>query len=92
MSDHPAKFPLGRLVATPNALASVPNHEILLALTRHIRGDWGELDAEDVQANEHALIQGTRLLSAYTSTQNVRFWIITEHDRSVTTVLLPMDY
>jgi len=87
-----AKFPFGQIVATPNAVAHVPQSEILTALSRHLRGDWGTLDAEDMQANDQALAQGGRLLSAYLSTPGVKFWIITEADRSVTTVLLPEDY
>jgi hypothetical protein len=86
------KFPLGRIVATPNALDNVPNDEILFALGRHSQGDWGALDAEDKQANDRALLEGTRLLSAYNTKSDVRFWIITEHDRSITTILLPEDY
>ena len=86
------KFPLGRIVATPNALAHIPNDEILSALSRHVRGDWGEPDAEDLQANERALRSGGRLFSSYLSSQNVKFWIITECDRAVTTVLLLEDY
>lgn len=92
-ADGPAvRFPLGQLVATPNALASIPNDEILTALSRHVCGDWGALEREDWQANERALTGGERLLSAYLSTAGVKFWIITEADRSVTTVLLPEDY
>jgi hypothetical protein len=87
-----AKFPIGQIVATPNALASIANDEILLALSRHVQGDWGTLDKEDWNANEQALQHGGRLLSAYHSSQNVKFWIITEADRTVTTVLLPEDY
>jgi hypothetical protein len=90
--NAPAKFLLGRIVATPNLLASVPNLEILSALERHVRGDWGTLDAEDRDANENALKHGGRLFSAYHSTQGVKFWIITEWNRAVTTVLLPEDY
>ena len=86
------KFSLGQLVATPNAINHIPNDEILPALTRHVRGDWGTLDKEDWDANEQALVRGGRLFSAYFSTHNVKFWIITECDRSVTTVLLPEDY
>jgi hypothetical protein len=55
-----AKFILGRIVATPNALNQIPNNEILNALSRHVRGDWGELDPEDREANEHAVRQGER--------------------------------
>jgi hypothetical protein len=87
-----AKFPVGQIVATPNALTNILNEEILRALSRHVQGDWGTLDAHDWNANEQALHHGGRLLSAYHSSQNVRFWIITEADRTVTTVLLPEDY
>jgi hypothetical protein len=86
------KFPLGRIVATPNALNHIPNDEILRAVSRHVQGDWGTLDAEDWNANERALKEGGRLFSQYHSIQDVKFWIITEADRSVTTVLLPEDY
>jgi hypothetical protein len=86
------KFMFGRTVATPNALNQIPNDEILSALDRHVRGDWGTLDPEDRRANDRALAEGNRLLSAYDSKQGIRFWIITEWDRSVTTILLPEDY
>ena len=87
-----ARFPLGNLVATPGALENIPNSEIQTALNRHMVGDWGELDPHDVRVNENALAHGGRLLSAYASTQGVRFYIITEADRSATTVLLPEEY
>ena len=87
-----AKFSLGALVATPNALAHVPYDEILVALSRHVRGDWGTMDPEDLETNEQALKRGGRLFSSYQSIGNVKFWIITEADRSATTVLLPEDY
>ena len=86
------KFDLGHLVATPNALGVLSPDEIMVALGRHVRGDWGELDPEDRNANERALQHGGRLFSAYLSTNEVKFWIITECDRSATTVLLPEDY
>jgi hypothetical protein len=76
-SEQKATFSLGRLVATPNALTAIPNEEILATLSRHMRGDWGTLDAEDWNANEHALLHGGRLFSSYRSTQNVKFYIIT---------------
>ena len=88
---HP-KFAFGQIVSTPNALDQIPSDEILHALSRHIRGDWGTLDPEDWNANERSLKTGGRLFSAYVSTRNVKFWIITEWDHSVTTVLLPEDY
>ena len=86
------RFMLGQIVATPNAFNQIPNDEILNALSRHVRGDWGTLDAEDWKTNDRALKEGGRLLSVCNSTRNVKFWIITEWDRSVTTVLLPEDY
>lgn len=86
------KFPFGQIVSTPNVLNQIPSDEILIALSRHIQGDWGTLDPEDRNANERALQHGGRLFSAYHSIQKVKFWIITEADRSVTTVLLPEDY
>lgn len=87
-----ARFTLGRTVATPGALAVLTHEEVLIALKRHVTGDWGELDPEDQAENELSLREGFRLLSAYRSAGGVRFWIITEADRSVTTVLLPEEY
>ena len=86
------KFELGATVITPNALNALHPHDVPLAIARHVSGDWGELDDEDKAANEGALKHGHRLLSAYHDRNNVKFWIITEADRSVTTVLLPDDY
>jgi len=86
------KFSLGQLVATPNALHQISYDEILTALSRHVRGDWGTLDAADLNSNERALQSGGRLFSAYQSVRKIKFWIITECDRSATTVLLPEDY
>ena len=86
------KFSLGSLVATAGVLEAVPQGEIMHALSRHIRGDWGEVDEEDREANEHGLIHALRLLSVYHSKSGTKFWIITEHDRSSTTVLLPSEY
>ncbi|MCC6233321.1 MAG: hypothetical protein IT580_11800 [Verrucomicrobiales bacterium] len=85
-------FPLGQTVITPNAAASVEHADVLAALRRHASGDWGELGEEDRAANDRALVEGTRLLSAFSSSSGTRFWIITEADRSVTTILLPEDY
>lgn len=96
MSGHPprarARFPLGQTVITANAHAVLPPESVLKALARHARADWGELDAEDKAANERALLEGSRLLSAYVTAGGERFYVITEADRSVTTVLLPEDY
>jgi len=87
-----AKFPLGQTVITPNALAGLTQADVLTALGRHAAGDWGDVNAEDWEENDRALQQGDRLLSAHQSAAGVKFWVITEWDRSVTTVLLPEDY
>lgn len=83
---------LGRTVATRAAVAVLSLEDIALALSRHAQGDWGEVGSQDSQANDAALRDGARLLSSYDSATKVRFWVITEGDRSVTTVLLPDDY
>jgi hypothetical protein len=85
-----AKFRLGHLVATPNALAMLTQDDILSAIYRHSAGDWGEVD--DNSQNESALEKGGRLFSVYRSKAGVKFWLITETDRSATTILLPQDY
>jgi hypothetical protein len=87
-----AKFRLGHIVATPNALASTTQDDILTAIGRHQSGDWGNVCAEDKAQNDHALVEGTRILSVYHAANGTKFWLITEADRSVTTVLLPEDY
>lgn len=84
--------PLGRLVATPAALAALTQHDLLTALGRHVRGDWGDCCAEDAAENDFALDKPLRLFSVYHSAAGEKFWIITEADRSATTVLLPEDY
>lgn len=88
------KFPLGRIVATPGALAQLEDAGIspLDLLGRHVVGDWGELPPEDAQSNELALKAEGRLLSSYPISANRKIWIITEWDRSVTTLLRPEDY
>jgi hypothetical protein len=84
-------FPLGQLAITGNASLRLTTEEVLTALRRHASGDWGDLCSEDTLANDTALHQGGRLFSAYGQGAH-RFWVITESDRSVTTVLLPEDY
>lgn len=86
------KFSLGQVVATSTALATLSAQDIAAALDQHRRGDWGDVGKEDWQANECALKQGERLLSVYHAANGTKFWIITEWDRSLTTVLLPEDY
>jgi hypothetical protein len=88
----PALFPLGDVVTTPGALESLSMWDILSSLDRHHCGDWGYVCEEDQQENDHSLLTGGRLLSVYVSTDGIRFWIITEADRSVTTVLLAIEY
>ena len=85
-------FMLGRLYATRGLVAAVPEPEFRSALCRHALCDWGDVDAEDRSWNDRALTAGTRLLSVYHSQNDVKFWIITEADRSKTTVLLPQEY
>jgi hypothetical protein len=86
------RFRLGRVVITPAAMAEIHPHEVARALARHGRGDWGDLGADDWRENDRCLHQGGRLLSVYRGDNGAKFWIITESDRSVTTVLLPEDY
>lgn len=86
-------IPLGKLVITPKAKDAIPRAEVLAALLRHQTGDFGDdLYDDDWDANMEALENGGQILSAYDSKDGVRFWIITEGDRSVTTILLPEDY
>ena len=88
------KFPLGQIVATPGALEALQIAEQSPAafLNRHVTGDWGELCDEDKKANDISLRHGYRILSAYTTGVGEKIWIITEADRSVTTILLPEEY
>jgi hypothetical protein len=92
--EQPGKFPLGLVVATPGALTAMAEaqHHPAEFLLRHKHGDWGELDPEDVQVNEDALRHDQRLLSAYRTRLDEQLWVITEWDRSVTTLLLPDEY
>ena len=83
---------LGRVVITPNALGAIQSEDIAQAILNHSRGNWGEVCPEDAQENNRSLVEGCRILSAYSDRQGRKFWIITEGDRSVTTILLPEDY
>jgi len=85
------RFPLGQVAITANASLRLATEQVFAALRRHASGDWGDLCPDDTLANDTALQQGGRLFSAYGQGQH-RFWVITEADRSVTTVLLPEDY
>lgn len=88
------RFPLGRLMATPGALDALEQAGQSPAdfLARHVCGDWGDVGAEDAELNEEALQMGNRLLSAYETSRQTKIWIITEWDRSQTTILCPDEY
>ena len=88
------KFELGQIVATPAAIVAIEfahttAHELL---QRHVSGDWGDLSAEDQALNDRAVVQGERILSAYMLADGERLYIITEWDRSATTILLASEY
>lgn len=87
------RFPLGHIVATPNALELLERHGANARdfLTRHQQGDWGDVDLEYAAINDHAVNNSERTFSVY-KLGDGRIWIITERDRSVTTILLPEDY
>jgi len=87
-----AKFRLGHIVATPNALTRIAQADLSAAIERHMAGDWGDVAEDDHAENELSLKRGLRLLSVYHTVTGVKFWIITEADRSTTTVLMPEDY
>jgi len=94
MQSTKALFLLGQIVATPGALEALTRakqspHDFL---NRHGTGDWGELGNEDKTENEYSLQHGFRILSSYTTAAGEKLWVITEADRSVTTLLLPEDY
>jgi len=96
LAQQPPRFRLGRTMQTRGIVALDLGEEVCDLLMRHERGDWGDLDAEDRQTNEAAIRPNpeecSRILSAYQTAGGVKVWIITEHDRSVTTVLLPEEY
>ncbi len=92
-----ARFPLGQLAATPGVLELLDRYQVSLfdLLARHASGDWGDVGAEDAHANEQALIHGNRLLSCYTlvpGDPDTRVWAISEANRSVTTLMMPLEY
>ena len=93
ISKQPA-FELGQIVATPGALAALKKsgQQPGEFLTRHVNREWGDIPDEDRRENEYSLEHGFRLLSAYRTNAGDRLWIITESDRSATTILLPEEY
>lgn len=95
-TKHLPKFSPGQIVLTPGALEAMSECacEPHTLLDRHLSGDWGDLDPEDAAMNDQALEVGEegRILSSYLIAPEVKVWIITEWDRSVTTLLLPSEY
>jgi len=85
-------FNSGRILITPAALNALTPKDVRLALLRHLSGDWGDAGEADKRENELSLKEGFRLLSVYHGVYGTKFWIITEADRSATTILLPADY
>lgn len=87
-------FKLGQVVATPGALAALEEagQAPWEFLSRHVQGDWGDVGAEDAEANDRSVEDGSRILSAYALTTEEKIWVITEADRSSTCLLLPDEY
>ena len=92
--SNTALFPLGKVVATPGATDALEEADeyYLEYLVRHVTGDWSEMEPEDQQENRYSVDKRLRIFSAYQLNSGVRIWIITEADRSVTTILLPEEY
>lgn len=92
-NPNKALFPLGQIVATPSAISLLKklNTDPRELLVKHVTGDWIEMEQEDQESNESAIQYDCRVFSAYTLSDN-KFWVITEADRSSTTVLLPEEY
>lgn len=86
------KFHLGNVVGTPNVMELIDEKFAALCLARHSLADWGNVSEEDRIVNDEALRNGGRLHSVYKDLHGETFWIITEADRSVTTILMPEDY
>ena len=88
------RFSLGQILTTPGALEALnqTNQEAVILLARHVTGDWGDLVEEDKQENEYSVDKELRIFSAYSLENGVKVWIITEADRSATTILLPGEY
>ena len=86
-----ARFRLGMVLATPSVLKLASQPDLVSLLDRHSAGDWGDVCDEDKQANDEALESGDRILSSY-RLSGTKVWVITEADRSATTILLPEEY
>ena len=90
--ERVAEFKLGAVRITSNASKQICGDDIFTSFVRYTAGDWGEVCDEDRQANDEALATGSRILATYTDRHGLKFWILTEGDRSATTILLPGDY
>ena len=86
------KFELGQILVTPGAYEALNLKDAARGLVRHASGDFGDMSDEDKALNEEAVESGERIMSAYHDSNDVKFWIITEWDRSATTILLPSEY
>src|SRR4030095_3930025 len=88
------RFTLGQTFITPGAQEAIQiaGQTEIEFLRRHMSGDWGDLSADDIAENEFSLAEGLRLLSSYQTAKGQQLWIITEADRSATTILLPSEY
>jgi hypothetical protein len=94
MPTPKARFRLGQVVATPGAAEAIEaaTETAYELIARHVTGDWGDLDEEDKRENEYSVENNLRILSAYVLSTGVKIWLITEADRSATTLLLPSEY
>lgn len=88
MQYRPIRFPTGEVRATTAALANLSKEKLIRLVNRHIRGDWGDTCMADQKANEQAIRDGDRILSWYQISGKIRVLIITEADRSATTIIL----
>jgi hypothetical protein len=93
-TPRPARFPLGRTLITPGALEALEESGEAggTFLARHVTGDWGDCCPEDAAENELSVAEGFRVFSVYHTSKGVKLWVITEADRSATTILLPSEY
>lgn len=82
-------FSLGQTVVSAKAMKRLHPDDVAAALARHARCDWGNISAEVAERNEHSLREGLHVVSTYFDRNGTEFWIITEDDRSTTTVMLP---
>lgn len=89
-----ARFALGETFITPGAQEAldIAGQTAIQFLRRHVSSDWGEVSEDDAEENELSLREGCRVLSAYRTVKGQKIWIITEADRSATTILLPSEY